>query len=143
MKRTMAIVFFALANLVTTGSALAQHRGFQANIPFDFTVGGKVLPAGVYAATTPLAGVMVIRSLDERISVITTFTPDVKDKGPDGKWVFQRYGEQYFLLSVLIPAAGIHASVPTSSLEKSVHRQQAYPRGGAPVLVAANERGGQ
>jgi len=138
MKRTIAIALITLATLFTTGSALAQDRGVQANVPFEFTVGGRLLPAGVYTATVSLSGVMEIQSPDKHVTARTTFAPNLKEQGPGSKWVFQRYGEQYFLHSVVSPAAGMRASVPASPLEKRVNRQQAYLRGGYPVLVAGN-----
>jgi hypothetical protein len=138
MKRTIATALFTLATLFTAGSALAQDRGVQANVPFNFTVGGRLLPAGVYTATMPLSGVMEIQSLDKHVTAMTTYTPNVKEQGPGSKWVFQRYGQQYFLHSVISPSASMHASVPVSPLEKQVNRQQASLHGGEPVLVAGN-----
>lgn len=136
MKRTIAL--FALAILGTTVSALAQDRGVRTQVPFDFTVGGTLLPAGTYTAFTLSSGVLVIQSVDNSISASTTFTSNAQEQGPGSKWVFAKYGEQYFLRSVVSRSAGMHASVPASSLEKSFHHQLAYLRGGTPVLIAAN-----
>jgi hypothetical protein len=137
MKRTIASTLFTIATLFTIGSASAQDRGVRANVPFDFTVGGRLLPAGVYTATRPLSGVMMIQSLDKHVTATTIFTPNTKEQGPESKWVFQRYGQQYFLRSVLSPSTGMHASVPASPQEKRVSHRQAYLRGGEPVLVAS------
>ena len=44
MKRITAIALFTIAGFVTAGSALAQNRAVRADVPFDFTVGDKLLP---------------------------------------------------------------------------------------------------
>jgi hypothetical protein len=48
MKRITAIALFILAGLVSAGNVLAQDHGVRTTVPFDFTVGNKVLPSGTY-----------------------------------------------------------------------------------------------
>ncbi len=48
MKRSTAIAILAIANFAMAGTSFAQSRGVKANVPFDFTVGNKLLPAGTY-----------------------------------------------------------------------------------------------
>ena len=48
MKRITAIALFAIANFALAGTSFAQSNGVRANVPFDFTVGNKLLPAGTY-----------------------------------------------------------------------------------------------
>ena len=47
MKRTFATALLAAVSLMAPAGASAQSSQ-QATIPFDFTVGQRVLPAGTY-----------------------------------------------------------------------------------------------
>ena len=47
MKRTFATALLAAASLMASIGVPAQSRQ-QATIPFDFTVGQRLLPAGTY-----------------------------------------------------------------------------------------------
>ena len=137
MKRTTAIALFSLGTLFTTGAALAQDRGVQATVPFDFTVGGRLLPADTYIVTSPATGIMAIQDKSKHISVITTVSADSNDSVKSGgKMIFTKYGDQYFLHEVLCPSASLAASLPTSKLEKRVQHQEAMVRSGEPVLIA-------
>ena len=48
MKRITAIALLAIANFAVAGTSFAQSRTVQAKVPFDFTVGNKLLPSGTY-----------------------------------------------------------------------------------------------
>jgi hypothetical protein len=44
LKQITAVALLSIASFVTAGKALAQDRAVQATVPFDFTVGDKLLP---------------------------------------------------------------------------------------------------
>ena len=48
MKRITAFALLAMANFALAGTSYAQSNGVRAQVPFAFTVGDKVLPAGNY-----------------------------------------------------------------------------------------------
>ena len=48
MKRITAIALFAIASFAVADKSFAQGPTVQATVPFDFTVGNKLLPAGTY-----------------------------------------------------------------------------------------------
>jgi hypothetical protein len=136
MKRNFAIALIALSTLAGVGKAVAQEQAVKATVPFEFTVGGKVLPADTYTVSSPSEGLVVIRSDDRHFTSITTGSFDDREvKG--GKLVFAKYGDQYFLHEVICPAVGLHSRIPTSKLEKRVRTQEAMAGGGAPVMVSA------
>lgn len=103
-----------LAVLVGLGAGRAYAQGSEtlnASVPFSFTVGEKVLPAGRYelsydAAATP--GVLLVRSRDGRHSALT-----LVENGPrndrsrraneDATLVFGRQGSSYVLSQVFGP----------------------------------------
>ena len=67
MKRINAIALFAMANLALAGNAFAQAHAVKANIPFDFTVSDRLLPAGNYTIKAESHNVIVLRNLDKPI----------------------------------------------------------------------------
>ena len=64
MKRIPAIALLAIANFALAGTSLAQSNGVQAKVPFDFTVGDKVLPAGNYTIRSESSHVIMIKNHD-------------------------------------------------------------------------------
>jgi hypothetical protein len=137
MKRITVGILLALASVFATGAASAADRAVQANVPFDFTVGDRLLPAGTYTIGSLTSGVIVIRSKDNKFSLMTTTSPDSNESVHGGKLVFDRYGDQYFLSEVLCPTAAISASLPKSRLEKKVSMQQAHLQSAGKTMVAA------
>ncbi len=81
----------------------SSHK-FQTDIPFDFMVGDKTFPAGMYTFTQPppTRGVLRIRSLDghESVFVITQSVQESLTPPDETKLVFNRYGDVYFLAQV-------------------------------------------
>ncbi len=135
MKRNFAIALIALSTLAAGGNAVAQQPAVRAAVPFEFNVGGKLLPADTYTITST-SGVLVVRSIDGHFTAITTASRDDRSVA-GGKLIFNKYGQRYFLHEVLCPAASMRASIPASKLEKRVQTQDASLGGGEPVLVAA------
>ena len=127
MKRITSITsiaLFALVSFVTVGSISAQDRAVKATVPFDFTVGDKLLPAGSYTIAAEDTGVIKIRNTDGRIVLLSTTTPDGKE-AKTGELVFNKYGDQYFLREILCASADMNMAVPASKQEKRAREQEA------------------
>jgi hypothetical protein len=135
MKRITAIALFTIASFVTAGSALAQDHGVRATVPFDFTVGDKLLPPGTYEITTAMSGVIEIQNRSKHVAVLTTTSPD-SNKSRISKLVFDKYGNQYFLSEILCQSANMNVSVPPSKHEKQARQQQAMLQNSSQVFVA-------
>ena len=98
--------------IAASASAKAQTLEYRitANIPFDFSLGEKKLPAGKYWINRSQSGtgdtVIQIRSTDGHQN-ITHLTIPVQTLNPmkTGVLVFHRYGDEYFL-SKIWPAGG-------------------------------------
>ena len=100
------ILFGFLAAAVGFGSvsASAQGRVLQANIPFEFTVGKRTLPAGEYKITLPGTGEaskVIFRSVDgDAFSMaLTQIVRTAKAEVPSGL-VFLRAGDKHVLYRV-------------------------------------------
>jgi hypothetical protein len=96
------IVAIALASAVVTANAQASKQ-IVADIPFEFSVGYKTLPAGQYIMQT-LASAgdgLLIQSADAKTSALrpSEATAPMKNK-THARLIFHRYGERYFLAQV-------------------------------------------
>lgn len=136
MKRTIATAFF-LASLFAAGHASAQDHVIKADIPFDFTVGGKLLPSGTYLVTssTDMSHVIQIRDPQGSVAVFSS-AYDSGNESKTNKLIFNRYGDQYFLSEVLCSSAHMNVQIPRSKLEKRVRSQEAQLQSDNQTFVA-------
>jgi hypothetical protein len=139
MKRTTAITLLAIANLALAGTSFAQSNGVRATVPFDFTVGSKLLPAGTYtiAPATENKTVIVIRSHDKAFAALSLVHQDDNKSPNGGKLLFHKYGGQYFLSEILCDRADMNVELPTSKREKRAQLQQATLQSSSQTEVAA------
>ncbi len=137
MKRITAIALLAIANFAVAGTSFAQSRTVQAKVPFDFTVGNKLLPSGTYTVKEESAGLIVIRNHDKAIGTMSLVDPDGNKAAGGGKLVFHKYGSQYFLSEILSESANMNVRVPVSKTEKRVKLQEARIAPSSDTFIAA------
>jgi hypothetical protein len=137
MKRISAIALLAIANLAMAGTALAQSNSVKAKVPFDFTVGDKVLPAGTYTIKPNSSNVIMIRNYDQPIASVSLVHPDGRRSPNDGTLVFHKYGGRYFLSEIFCDSADMNVELPVSKREKTAQLQQARLGTSSNTLVAA------
>jgi hypothetical protein len=138
MKRITAVTLFAFASILGAGTALAQHRAVQATVPFDFTVGGKLLPSGTYTIAQVSSNIIEIRNQEKHAAVFSPTAADSNESRNGGKLVFNRYGGQYFLREILCESASMNMRLPATKGEKRASMEEAQVRNGAgQTLVAA------
>jgi hypothetical protein len=112
-----ALTLFAVLMVPTTQA----QSILKAEIPFDFAVGNKWLPAGEYQVKPHSQGVMLIQSQDKRSSALAMTIGVTAGKTSDvGKLVFNRYGEQYFLSKIWAPSSDTGRELTKSRLEREV-----------------------
>src|SRR5271170_6782011 len=100
MKQIAVIALIILAGFCTAGSLQAQSHEVRANVPFDFTVGGKHLPAGNYSFVSDRNDTIVVRNYDARIEVLSMTFDTEKPAANYSRLVFNKYGDQYFLSEI-------------------------------------------
>lgn len=120
MKRIIAIALFAASSLAAAGNLSAQDHMVKANIPFDFTVSDKVLPAGTYTISSLSPNAIQVRNANGHVAELSIVRDDDK-RSTTPVLVFQRYGNQYFLHEILATNA-LNVAVPRSKREQ--RRQQ-------------------
>lgn len=98
----MLIVALALATAVASANAQSTNRVI-ANIPFEFVVGDKTLPAGEYTVRPVTAGgdALAIQSADGRNSAVRLSGETDQERNKKyARLVFHRYGHNYFLAEI-------------------------------------------
>ena|ERR1051326_9058444 len=125
MKKQALKVFslLSLSVMLAVVSVYANPTGsIKANIPFDFSVGDKTLPAGAYtvaASTTP--DVLLIRREDCRAAAMVVALRMPTEQGEDQtKLIFHRYGDQYFLAQVWSTGDSGVRELPKSRTEREM-----------------------
>jgi hypothetical protein len=97
---------------------------WKAEIPFDFAVGNKWLPAGEYQVERRSQRVMLIQSTDARSSALAMTIEVHAGKTSDvTKLVFNRYGDQYFLSKIWTRSSDTGRELTKSRLEREVAAQ--------------------
>ena len=126
MKKRICFSVLALTLLASVGAAMSAsaRSGSRATaqIPFDFHVGDREVPAGVYTVerANDDGSLLRIVSLDARRNVfVTTYQAD-SDGGRGSRLVFRKYGERYFLASVWDGTDG--RSLPQSGTERGMRK---------------------
>lgn len=133
VRLTMIGLLSVVAMVVMVGSAQAQSLGnkIRINVPFEFSVGDKKLPAGEYSIgrAMPSSGdtVLLISRVNEKDSVfpLTNSAQSLEPKDAD-TLVFHRYGDQYFLFQVWPAGATYGRVVVKSRSEREAQRKTSY-----------------
>ena len=133
MKRVIAIALFAASSIAAANNLSAQDHMVKANIPFDFTVNDKVLPAGTYTIASLSPYAIEVRNVKGHIAEFSAVHNDDK-RSTTPMLVFQRYGNQYFLHEILATNA-LNVAVPPSKRERR-WLQEATLRESNQTLVA-------
>jgi hypothetical protein len=140
MKRIAAISLILAAGFLTAGSALAQSRQVAANIPFNFTINGRSLPAGHYLiGTDPNSpNVLRIEDRDDSVYVMTMAMPESSERQTNNTVQFHKIGGQYFLSSIRVSGSSMNCHLQTSKEEKwaKTQNQVASVRVNDDVLIA-------
>jgi hypothetical protein len=132
-----ALRIFAVLGLVVLLATPAAFAQMTANIPFDFTVCSKTLPAGQYEiAPTSSLNVLRIRHEEGRaVELVAPLYSTARGSTAQPRLVFHRCGNQYFLSQIWGAAPGSMSELRTSKAEKAMTANSAKP--GTTTIAAA------
>jgi hypothetical protein len=145
MKK-LAINGFTLLSLIFSLSAIsvyAQSKTLisKVEIPFDFSIRDKTLPAGVYRVERIFQDVLLIRGEDgQEVCVSLTMPVRAREIPETGQLLFHRYGENYFLFQVWEQGSDDGRQFLKSRTERSIERDMAKQGDGAssiPLVVVS------
>jgi hypothetical protein len=134
MKKQFQMVVTIIALLIVAGvsNAIAQTQPrvqLNVTIPFAFTIGDRVMPAGDYAVrcTNPSsdAKVLQLTSSNSHESALIRTSSVIGKSENNAKLVFNRYGNQYFLAQVWLASDADGMQAPKSRTEKHTARELA------------------
>jgi hypothetical protein len=137
MKSISAVTLFTIATLAATNGLFAQEPSAKANIPFNFTVGEKSMPAGEYTISLTSEHVVKIQSADKLQVDLALASKSYQDPGAKGQLVFDKVGDYYFLRQISSPTwSSMNLSIASGKVEKRVQTREAMLRTGEEKLVA-------
>ena len=111
--RNISVALLAAASVFAQGS-----QRLTVQVPFGFHVGAAVLPPGDYTVDKATPSVLRIRSEDSKASaMILTNSVQKLDAPGQGKLVFNRYGDEYFLCQVWAPGNNIGSELRKTKRE--------------------------
>jgi hypothetical protein len=140
MKRATLLALLT-ASLISMGGARAYAQTVAFKVPFDFTVGSKVLPAETYQVSRPSGNAIQIQSKDGRFHAVTITFADDKESNGLGNLIFARYRNQYFLREVHCSNLSMNVEIPQSKQEKQARIQEAQlPHSEAVAALRAGEK---
>jgi len=123
MKKQYLSVLFTLICVLGLGlSAQAQEEDtLVANVPFDFVVSGRVLPAGHYRVSRvhPLTGSpeLEISSYETRAGAFLIPTVFDSVQSRNTQLNFEHVGDKYFLSGIETPIGTYAVTVPPSAIK--------------------------
>src|SRR5262249_6895250 len=120
MKKTL-VRLSIIAALASTASFAETIR---AEVPFDFVVANKKMPAGGYEFQEAGSGIVFVKSFDWKKSAVIMARPvnvlKQRVEFGEGKVVFHAYGDRYFLSEIWAGGKEIGERVPTSRQEREL-----------------------
>ena len=145
-KNTLSIIaILGLTTLLVASPVSATPSAvMSASIPFEFTVGKTVLPAGQYDVKTNYvsSGVLLIQGRDGGPSVmILANTAYSRKSMNETSLVFNKYGNQYFLSKIWTAGEDEGCELRKTPAEREISRAYRLAKSDAPVetvTIAAN-----
>jgi hypothetical protein len=135
-KRILALMLATLP--VMAFAQLTPAQKITANVPFEFTLANKVVPAGEWTAqrATMSDRTLIIRNSDARIAVDSMTLPgESKMEARTCALVFKRYGDRYFLSAIKIEGDRATYRIPETKAEAELRSENG--RASEEVIVAA------
>ena len=151
MKRQLLSAIMLVGFIVAATAAVEAQgvRRMVVNVPFDFVVGKRTLPAGTYTfkqLTRDNDKPLLMQSADKRTTQVVLTSPVEKAATSDtaAQLDFRRYGDKYFLARVWSGGQTTGRELPKSQLERVTIRElargTARPETAQPQTVSVKGR---
>src|SRR5829696_5213810 len=140
------IAFTALIIVVTVSSSVVfaqTDRQTLVNIPFNFTVGDKALPAGKYLIRRnrkDTDAVWVIQNKESgKKAMLLTRPVQANETQEDAKFVFRKYDDLYYMSEFWVAGTNTGREINVTSQERALAKALAV----APQVHVLIDRGGR
>src|SRR5215510_10002586 len=137
LMKKLALNISILLSLIISLSAIsvyAQSRTLisKVEIPFDFSIRDKTLPAGIYSVERIFQDTLLIRSEDGQEACVSLTMPVRAKETPEtARLLFHRYEKTYFLFQIWESDSDDGRQLLKSRAERSIERDMAKKAGGA------------
>ena len=124
MKRTIAAAILALGmSIGFTSHASAQEGVVLVTVPFDFAVGGRVLPQGSYRIAAD-RGFLAFRNAELKTSIFSRGFHGETSKNGKTLLVFDDVKGNYFLRKIVTVSDGMSMEFPLSNFERKTRKSE-------------------
>jgi hypothetical protein len=124
MKRLIGFLSVATLTAVLAAPLAAQTIKLTAQVPFDFLVAGRSMPAGDYNIGDLGFGftsaIKVSSGSSGVVSAVNRTSVSPKERTGQALLIFNRYGDQYFLSRIVDGYRETGFEIPTSTTEKEL-----------------------
>lgn len=120
-------------------SAQTRHM-IVVDVPFDFNVLDRHLPAGTYTLTseTPNSAILIRNEKDGAAMFALAFSAQTASVRNEPRLVFHQYGDQYFLRDIWYSGTDQGRELKVSKVEQLVARSM--PKSGEATLLASRSK---
>ncbi|HEY0320683.1 MAG TPA: hypothetical protein VGC66_07020 [Pyrinomonadaceae bacterium] len=126
---TMFVGIIALAFVSALAASAQSPRNIIVNVPFEFSVKGKTLPAGSYiinsASTVDETGLSIMRRDGKANAVVLSRPVTTRKMQNETRLVFNRYGDRYFLSNIWISGSNGGRELFKTNQERSLEMELA------------------
>jgi len=114
--KLFAVLCLFLSSVVAIGHAQSASGTFTARIPFEFTVGNQIFPAGEYKVKALLPHTLWVGNQNRRATTNVSTNSLESTKVPaDAKLVFHGYNGRYYLAQAWMAGDNVGHEVIKSS----------------------------
>ena len=139
MKSILTTALLTMSCLTAYTHASAQASA-QAKVPFEFSVGQRVLPPGTYWIREVSSNMIEIENRENGTTLYFSTYPSDRVKGKPNMLVFSKHGDQYFLHEVRGGSGQYAEDLSPSKLEKEIQRQETARANQQSVDIALNKK---
>ncbi len=116
---TTTVATLSLIAVLTAIGFAGLSTKLTADIPFDFNVGGKTMPAGKYTLTPgPGQNTVIVRNAENNATASIIVQNVNGKKNAKANVTFRRYGNQSFLAGMYDGLGGSGQELPKSKAER-------------------------
>ncbi|MGE5054570.1 MAG: hypothetical protein ACM3WP_10430 [Acidobacteriota bacterium] len=124
--RQMLIAAALMVMPMLATAQFGQTVSISTEVPFEFVVGDRVVPAGkcVLQAANAAGDTILIRNDDKMVRLFSaTSLGDASNIPASNQLVFHKYGERYFLAAVRVQGTRIMYWLPEGKQETRLRQQ--------------------
>jgi hypothetical protein len=120
--KSLALATVVAVTLLGAASYAQAQTVVKCNIPFEFSVGGEVYPSGTYVLSNDARdrSLLTLHNSAQNLARFIAVQSEDEAIGLDTLLRFNRYGDHYFLSSVVVEGDGISLNLPRSAAEREM-----------------------